>query len=158
MSKFMEDLWSSIFTPGPTPSLLIATNASFACLQVVLLLLLIATYSVHFLVLSLLSAGLWYAINWFVAELRAAGEAEAAKAASNAKQTTASGSGAGEGSDTEAETVSQPIPPTQESASKEVEIVDNAGELKLRGSQYGSKSELSTEDEWEKVSEDDKDK
>ncbi|RKF57059.1 hypothetical protein OnM2_077009 [Erysiphe neolycopersici] len=70
MATFLIDLFQSIFTPGPTPTLLIATNVTFACLQVVLLLLLIATYSIHFAILSLLSAGLWTAINWFANELK----------------------------------------------------------------------------------------
>lgn len=152
MSKFLTDLFNSIFTPGPTPSLIVATNVSFACLQVILLVLLIATYSIHFLVLSLLSAGLWYAINWFVAELQTAQVAE------DAKKSATSDLRPGDGSDTEAETVINPIPETKSSGSKEVEVVDNPGELKPRGSPFGSKSELSTEDEWEKVSEDDKDK
>ena len=72
MSSFMEDLWNSIFTPGPTPPLLLATNATFATLQLLLLVLLIVTYSVHFIVLSILSGGLWYAINWFAREVQAA--------------------------------------------------------------------------------------
>lgn len=72
MADFLTDLFSSIFTPGPSPSLLTATNVSFAALQSVLLALLVATYSVHFLILSFLSAFLWYAINWFVQELQAA--------------------------------------------------------------------------------------
>ncbi|OCK81492.1 Pkr1-domain-containing protein [Lepidopterella palustris CBS 459.81] len=76
MATFIENLWNSIFTPGPTPTLLIATNASFAALQVLLLVLLYATYSVHFVVLSGLTAGLWWAINWFAGELRAAQEKE----------------------------------------------------------------------------------
>ncbi|ERS96016.1 hypothetical protein HMPREF1624_07552 [Sporothrix schenckii ATCC 58251] len=72
MSKFFEELWESIFTPGPTPTLLIATNVTFAVLQVVLFVLLIATYSIHFIILSVLSAGLWWAINWFARELQVA--------------------------------------------------------------------------------------
>ncbi|KIH89619.1 small nuclear ribonucleoprotein [Sporothrix brasiliensis 5110] len=72
MSKFVEELWESIFTPGPTPTLLIATNVTFAVLQVVLFALLIATYSIHFIILSVLSAGLWWAINWFAHELQVA--------------------------------------------------------------------------------------
>jgi hypothetical protein len=71
MASFMQDLWSSVFTPGPTPTLLIATNISFAALQVVLLALLVATSSIHFVILSAISAGLWWAINWFAAEVRA---------------------------------------------------------------------------------------
>lgn len=76
MATFFTDLISSIFTPGPTPSIIIATNASFAALQVVLFVLLILTYSVHFAVLSFLCAGLWWAINWFVTELQAASRKE----------------------------------------------------------------------------------
>jgi hypothetical protein len=78
MAAFFESLWNSIFTPGPTPTLLLATNASFAALQILLLALLIATYSIHFIILSGLTAGLWWAINWFAGELRAAQEKEEA--------------------------------------------------------------------------------
>lgn len=72
MATFLTSLWESIFTPGPTPTLLIATNASFAALQLLFLALLLATYSVHFVILSILCGGLWWAINWFAAEIRAA--------------------------------------------------------------------------------------
>lgn len=72
MASFVEDLWSSIFTPGPTPTLLIATNVAFAALQLVLFALLLATYSLHFIALSIISGGLWYAINWFAAEVKIA--------------------------------------------------------------------------------------
>jgi len=150
MSQFFTDLLASIFTPGPTPSLIVATNASFACLQVVLLILLITTYSIHFLVLSFLSAGLWWAINWFVAELTAAQAAEEAKKSAGIGDLQP-----GNDSDTEAETV---IETTGVSRGKGIEVMDNPGELKPRGSPYGSKSEISTEDEWEKVSENEKDK
>ena len=76
MADFVQNLWESIFTPGPTPTLLVATNVTFACLQTVLLLLLVATYSIHFLILSCISAGLWLSINWFAGELKAAQEKE----------------------------------------------------------------------------------
>jgi len=72
MGSFFEKLWESVFTPGPTPTLLVATNASFAGLQLVLFGLLIATYSIHFFILSFLCGGLWWSINWFAAEIRAA--------------------------------------------------------------------------------------
>ncbi|KAL1901847.1 Sm snRNP core protein Smd1 [Sporothrix stenoceras] len=72
MASFFQELWESIFTPGPTPSLLIATNATFAVLQVVLFVLLIATYSIHFVILSVLAGGLWWAVNWFANELKVA--------------------------------------------------------------------------------------
>lgn len=78
MSQFFDSLWNSIFTPGPTPTLLVATNASFAALQLVLFALLLATYSIHFVVLSILCGGLWWAINWFAKELRQAQEKEEA--------------------------------------------------------------------------------
>jgi len=145
MATFFTDLIKSIFTPGPTPTLLVATNASFACLQFVLLALLIATYSVHFIVLSFLCAGLWWSINWFVTELRAAQAAEEAKKEDIAKTVQKPG----DGSDTDAETIVD----TGSLPSKEVEVTQVTGELKARGSPGGSKSELSTEDEWEKVSE-----
>lgn len=74
MANFMQSLWESIFTPGPTPPLILATNAAFGALQAVLFALLIATRSVHFIVLSMLCGALWWAINWFVAELRATEE------------------------------------------------------------------------------------
>lgn len=74
--KFFEDLWESIFTPGPTPTLLIATNASFAALQLLFFALFIGTYSIHFVILSFLTGGLWYGINWFAREIRIAQKAE----------------------------------------------------------------------------------
>lgn len=56
-------------------------------------------------------------------------------------------------SDTEAETIIDTG--DTGSGSKEVEILENAGELRDR---EGGKSEISTEDEWERVSENEKDK
>lgn len=76
MADFMTNLWSSVFEAGPTPTLLMATNATFAALQALLLALLAATHSVHFVILSVLCGGLWYAINWFATELQAARAAE----------------------------------------------------------------------------------
>ncbi|KAJ4344288.1 hypothetical protein N0V95_006165 [Ascochyta clinopodiicola] len=75
-AKFFEELWESIFTPGPTPTLLIATNASFAALQLLFLALFLGTYSIHFVILSFLTGGLWYGINWFAYEIRIAQKAE----------------------------------------------------------------------------------
>ena len=76
MADFMTNLWESIFTPGPTPTLLIAANASFGALQIVLLMLFFMTYSAHFVALSVICAGVWWGINWFAAELRKAQLAE----------------------------------------------------------------------------------
>jgi len=150
MSAFITELFQSIFTPGPTSTLLVATNVAFACLQVVLLLLLIATYSIHFVILSFLSAGLWWAINWFVAELKAA------QAVEDEKKRRLEETGPGEETETEAETVIDTGNFT--SGREEVEVVERKGELKDRGGSGGNKSEISTEDEWERVSENEKDK
>ncbi|KAI8953851.1 ER protein Pkr1-domain-containing protein [Xylaria longipes] len=154
MAGFVEQLWDSIFTPGPTPSLLIATNVTFAALQLVLFILLIATYSVHLVVLSLLSGGLWWAINWFATELNAAKAREEADRA-RSEQRPARGT---DGSETEVETI---IPKSNtKTGSTEVEPVEQVGDLKLRAqeSSLEAKSAASTEDEWEKVSENEKDK
>jgi hypothetical protein len=160
----MEDLWKSIFTPGPTSSIIIATNASFAALQVILFCLLIATYSIHFVILSVLCACLWWAINWFVAELKIAQENETEKKAAD-RDTPAVQD---HDSDTDA-TEAQPIVEvgqTGYSRSMEVETQPGASGLVARGSKAAgsaglsdrSRSEISTEDEWEKISENEKDK
>ena len=72
MADFLTELFESIFTPGPSPPLVRATNAAFAALQLILLLMLVLTRSPHFAVLTVLCAGLWWSINWFVRELAAA--------------------------------------------------------------------------------------
>ncbi|PSS23030.1 hypothetical protein M430DRAFT_97193 [Amorphotheca resinae ATCC 22711] len=151
MSAFVTDLFQSIFTPGPTSSLIVATNASFAALQLVLFLLLLATYSIHFVVLSFLSASLWWAINWFVNELNIA-KAEEEKKKKRLEETAA-----GDDTETEAETVIETGKGGAGFGSKEVEVVAQTGQLKDRADS-GSKSEISTEDEWERVSENEKDK
>lgn len=148
MSNFLTSLFESIFTPGPTHTLLVATNVSFACLQVTLLALLIATYSIHFAVLSFLSAGLWWSINWFVSELRTAQAAEDEKKRQAELAT-------GEDTDTEVETVLDSAP---KSGSTQVEAEEKKGELTGRKPISASRSETSTEDEWERVSENEKDK
>lgn len=62
----------------------------------------------------------------------------------------------GDDSGTEAETVIESG--NAKSGSKEVEPVEKVGELIDRGGAGGNKSEHSTEDEWERVSENEKDK
>jgi hypothetical protein len=69
MADFMTNLWEAVFTPGPTPTLLLATNVTFASLQLLLAALFAVTFSIHFFILSVLCAGLWWAINWFAYEL-----------------------------------------------------------------------------------------
>lgn len=158
VSKFFEDLWESIFTPGPTPSLLLATNVTFACLQVVLFALLLATYSIHFVILSFLSGGLWWAINWFARELQASHDKELKEKARAARK-SAQRAQSSPDSDTEVETFLTKAKTRSQAglaASKEVELQESgAGEVTQRVSaqSQGSKSSVSTEDEWDKVSE-----
>ncbi|KAI1407821.1 Pkr1-domain-containing protein [Hypoxylon sp. FL1857] len=158
MAGFVQELWESIFTPGTTPTLLVATNVSFASLQLVLFLLLIATYSVHFVVLSFLCGGLWWAINWFAAELKIAQAKEAREKARSERAAVQSSD------DSETEVEGTPAPITRGRStpgSKEVEITEQTGELKLRTEptfSSGPKSTVSTEDEWEKVSENENEK
>lgn len=161
MASFFEEIWNSIFTPGTTPTLLLATNVTFGALQFVLFALLLATSSIHFVVLSCISGGLWASINWFAAELK---KEQAKEAERKSEEEAKARQNADESDDTEVETVSSkskqpPVVPV--TASKEVEIMEPQGELKQRldtspGS--GSKSGVSTEDEWEKVSENEMDK
>lgn len=179
MATFVTELWESIFTPGPTPTLLIATNVTFAALQLVLALLLFATQSIHFVVLSAISGGLWWAINWFARELKIHQQQEEEKAR-RAEQTPTIRS-----DDSETEVEGKPNVGTSKgraragvtgvgggldntlkaaSASNEVEVVQKQGELKQRvaagdsSPSQGTKSSVSTEDEWEKVSENENEK
>ena len=171
MSSFFAELWESIFTPGTTPTLLIATNVTFAALQVVLALMLYATYSIHFMILSAICGGLWYSINWFARELKLHQKQEEEKARRAAAAVPALSSS---DSETEVETSksvesvkkgSKP-PPKPVATSTEVEPVEQQGELKQRvaeelpemGSTVDVRSNFSTEDEWEKVSENENDK
>ncbi|KAJ5815393.1 Endoplasmic reticulum protein Pkr1 [Penicillium riverlandense] len=151
MASFMQDLWSSVFTPGPTPTLLVATNVSFAALQVVLLALLVATSSIHFVVLSAISAGLWWAINWFAAEVRAVQLAQ--------QKETADAPGDNPDSETETESVAAGRKPKSATASATGSKVA-AADLPLPTERDGRKrpgtpgdgSEYaSTDSEWEKV-------
>ncbi|KAL7629275.1 SMK killer toxin resistance protein [Parahypoxylon ruwenzoriense] len=155
MANFVQELWESIFTPGTTPTLIVATNVTFASLQLVLLLLLIATYSIHFVILSFLCGGLWWAINWFAAELKVAQAKEAREKARSEQRATAPATD--DSSETEVETIVTQGKPA--SGSREVEVAEQAGDLKLRPERSsGMKSSASTEDEWEKVSENENEK
>lgn len=194
MASFFENLWQSIFTPGPTPTLLVATNASFAALQVLLFAMLLATYSIHFIILSFLCGGLWWAINWFAAEIRAAQakeeEAKRIREARRGKDRGDEGEGMDSGDDTEVdnELEVQKQRPTQARARPESQstvLVDRPSErsrreetpqasagaasttgattklaplgddaLKKRKGLGESTGDLSTDSEWEKLSED----
>ena len=152
MASFLADLMNSIFTPGTTPSLIVATNASFASLQLLLAVLFIATRSVHFFVLSFLSAGLWWAINWFATEIQAAKakEEEAERLRKLKKRQERLGSSDEE---TETEENSPERGPAKGTQPSQREVHDAIGELRKRRSLVDGSGELSTEDEWEKVSE-----
>lgn len=155
MSQFMTDLFASIFTPGPTPTLIIATNATFAALQLLFLLLLLSTYSIHFVILSCLSGGLWWAINWFVAEVRLHQAAEQQKQQAE-QEARGKDDHVTDSSDTDAETVID----ANQTPATHLEVASRSAVAGLREREQTSrrKSGASTEDEWEKVSESEKDK
>lgn len=176
MADFLTNLWESVFTPGPTPTLVYATNASFFALQTVLLLLLVATYSIHFLILSFLCGSLWWAINWFVRELEIAKRLEKNKDTKDReKEGRQAGSegddedGGDEDSGTETEDAGPGVErdagvtpaPTEHEEKQEKHLLpeDAANESQLRrrkpeslggGSSAG---DLSTDSEWDKIEE-----
>ena len=150
MADFFASLMSSIFTPGPTPTLLVATNASFAGLQVVLIALLVATYSVHFVILSILCAGLWWAINWFARELQDASEKE--KEAKRRREMQMKEDEKEEGSGTETEGGEEAGRSLEGSRIDDgLSVSDKEGELRKRRSMGSASEGLSTDSEWDKV-------
>ncbi|KAI4148704.1 MAG: hypothetical protein LQ341_001498 [Variospora aurantia] len=156
MASFLTDLFTSIFTPGPTQSLLVATNVSFAALQLVLLILLVLTYSVHFLVLSVLCAGLWWSINWFAAELEVARQKEKEEETTRLDESQRQhllSSDDGSGTETEAgddRTQSVNLRPVAHTAPP----LENAEvRVRKRRSLASSTGDLSTDSEWDKVEE-----
>ncbi|KAL6714515.1 SMK killer toxin resistance protein [Lecanora helva] len=155
MATFLTDLFNSIFTPGPTPSIVVATNASFTALQIVLLALLISTYSVHFAILSCLSAGLWWAINWFVTELEAANEKQKkAKEIREIRRGQEDRNLEDSGTETEGASNQQESMSTQRHSEKLLTPDDAQGSIrKRRNSGEVSSSDLSTDSEWDKVDE-----
>lgn len=167
MATFLASLWDSVFTPGPTPTLLLATNITFAALQTLLFALLVATYSIHFAVLSVLSAGLWYSINWFAIELAAAREKEAEAEGLRKRRTGVQEEGEAddEGEETEVEDgVEREIKEAMGSVGRSeagagtttgVEKQAEAGavEARLRRVEELDRSgDVSTDSEWERVS------
>ena len=154
MLTFLTDLFNSIFTPGPTPTLLVATNVSFAALQIVLLVLLIATYSVHFMALSALCAGLWFLINWFVNELQAANVKEE-KAKRLRQMTDSQTKGGADDSGTETEGTEN----LEKRATSDIHNAQHLGTgnssdiLRQRRSLGDMSTDRSEDSEWEKVSE-----
>lgn len=183
MASFLTDLWQSVFTPGPTPTLLIATNVTFAALQTLLAALLVATQSIHFAILSVLCGGLWYSINWFAMELHAAQAEEKAKEAQAKKDegkrvTDRQGEGEAddEGEDTEVEDMARSrVELGKESRQRSEDTGVSGSGVLVGGVATGTGSEqaaagaevrqrrvedmdrsgeVSTDSEWEKVSQD----
>lgn len=162
MGSFVEDLWSSIFTAGPTPTLLVATNATFAALQVLLFALLLLTYSVHFVVLSFLSGALWWSINWFAREVMEVQRAEEEKQPEKGRaEDSVSDIKRAPGrdnteSDTETECFSRekksvPEAPASRTSSSTL-LPGRRDDMRKRSSMGGDSSGYgSTDSEWEKV-------
>ncbi|KAL8805426.1 MAG: hypothetical protein Q9182_001992 [Xanthomendoza sp. 2 TL-2023] len=149
MPTFLTNLLTSIFTPGPTPTLLTATNASFFALQLVLLLLLILTHSIHFIILSFLSAGLWYAINWFAAEVALAKQGDDNERGAEGENDD-DDDDSGDGTETEGaekEDMRRNTIPAQPD-----DHVTETG-IRKRRSLGSSTGDASTDSEWDKVEE-----
>ncbi|RMZ82330.1 hypothetical protein DV738_g1745, partial [Chaetothyriales sp. CBS 135597] len=180
MSDFLISLWESVFTPGPTPTLLRATNATFASLQVLLLVLLVSTYSYHFLILSFLSGGLWWAINWRKSPEQGGSDTETeqdelSRSSAPATAVATGARAAASAADPKLErrkpppaAPAQSVPkPTDDSSSSSspsatsssllkpqaASLLGDSDLLKRRKSLGDSSGYVSTDSEWEKVSE-----
>ncbi|CCC70674.1 hypothetical protein NCAS_0F01900 [Naumovozyma castellii] len=71
MASFVVSLWQSIFEPGTTPQLLIATHLSFTALIATLIWLIYATNgNIHFYILLTIASLLWITVIWFIQELK----------------------------------------------------------------------------------------
>ncbi|KAL6948895.1 hypothetical protein ACO0QE_001373 [Hanseniaspora vineae] len=72
MASFVVDLWDSIFQPGTTPTLILATHLSFIALFSVLGWLIYVTkaQNIHFIMLLLIAVALWVTIIWFISEIQ----------------------------------------------------------------------------------------
>lgn len=156
----MQDLWSSIFTAGPTPTLLLATNATFAALQTLLFVLLLATSSIHFAILSVLSGALWYSINWFAQELKqvqaqTAGQETQSEKSPGTTQDDAKVRETVESADSDTET--EDLMNSQSAASSgpprsALQVPGSSSDIRKRpGASGDSSGYTSTDSEWEKV-------
>jgi hypothetical protein len=65
MTAFVTSLWESVFTPGPTPVLVKAMNLSFFALFALLIPMTYFTQNIHVFLLTILSVGLWVAMQWY---------------------------------------------------------------------------------------------
>ncbi|MCJ1325104.1 SMK killer toxin resistance protein [Thelotrema lepadinum] len=156
MSEFFTNLFTSIFTPGPTPTLVVATNASFAALQLVLLGLVIATYSIHFVILSFLSGGLWWAINWFVMELEASKQKEREESQGKKERSTGQQKRTKHEPPDESGTETEEVVPAikKEDVDEGIRLRVKPGDERLSNRASSSFGDISgTDSEWDKVSE-----
>ncbi|CAI4671477.1 CFS_G0041760.mRNA.1.CDS.1 [Saccharomyces cerevisiae] len=70
MANFFVRLWESVFEPGTSPQLIIATHVSFVALLLTLIWLIYATNgNIHFYALFCISLLLWITVIWFINEL-----------------------------------------------------------------------------------------
>lgn len=77
--SFIVELWNSVFTPGLTPTLIIATHATFALLVLTLSVFVFLTKSIHLVNLLVISILLWATLTWFINELNKENEKEKEK-------------------------------------------------------------------------------
>lgn len=91
MLGFVEDLWQSVFMPGATPALVLATHVTFALLVILLATFAFLTGSIHIINLFVISLLLWGTLTWFIAELKRADNAEKEKALESEKVDTSPG-------------------------------------------------------------------
>lgn len=152
MASFVGDLWSSVFTPGPTPTLLLATNVTFAALQLVLFALLLGTHSIHFVVLSVLCAALWWSINWFAAEVRAVQAAEQKPSAADNNNIGRAVDSADSETETEARKTT-PDAAALATGSAGLQLPAERDGRKRPSASGDSSGYMSTDSEWEKVEE-----
>lgn len=68
--SFFVSLWQSIFEPGTSPQLVVATHISFTALLLSLVWLIYSTGIIHFYVLFAIAALLWLTVIWFIQELK----------------------------------------------------------------------------------------
>ncbi|QLQ78094.1 hypothetical protein HG537_0A03410 [Torulaspora globosa] len=71
MTSFFVALWESIFQPGTTPQLVVATHVSFIALLTTLVWQIYATNgNFHFYALFFIALCLWVSVMWFIRELK----------------------------------------------------------------------------------------
>lgn len=73
MASFITGLWESVFQPGTSPQLILATHLSFTALLITLAWLIFVTSgNIHFIMLFVIATLLWITVIWFISELKSA--------------------------------------------------------------------------------------